>query len=174
MPDETRVLLIMGVMGSGKTTVGRAVAEALRWPFEDADVLHPEANLRKLEAGEALTDADRAPWLQRLAERIGRTLAGDGRLVLACSALKASYRHRLLVDDRVRAVFLDASEAVLRARLRDRRGHFAHPGLLASQLATLEVPSAAEALRVDGDSALADQVAAIVTAMSGCGDAPPR
>lgn len=144
-----RVILIMGVAGSGKTTVGRALAAVLGWDFTDADDLHPPANIAKLSAGTPLTDANRAPWLAAVRARIDTALASDRPLVLACSALKASYRALLVPDpDRVRLVHLHGTREQLAARLRARTGHFAPASLLDSQLATLEAPEAALVLDI--------------------------
>lgn len=134
----------MGVAGSGKTTLGAALAAQFGAPFVDADDLHPAANVAKMARGEALGDADRAPWLERVAE----ALAG-GPVVVACSALKRAYRDRLRRAGGVRFLHLDAPREVLAARLAGRRGHFMPASLLDSQLATLEVPGPDEAVTLD-------------------------
>lgn len=140
----------MGVSGVGKTAVGRRVAERLGWNFFDADDLHPPPNVAKMQRGEGLTDADRAPWLRALRALIEECLANRTPTVLACSALKASYREQLHGDDaRVATVWLDAPSAVIAARLERRQDHFAGPDLLAGQLRTLEPPPASEASRID-------------------------
>ncbi len=142
------VLLVMGVSGSGKTTVGRALAESLGWSFADADDFHPPANLKKMAAGHPLDDADRAPWLAALRTHIDACLARDENTIIACSALKDPYRTELIPDPaRVRVVYLHGSPALLRSRLTHRKGHFMPPDLLDSQLATLEPP--ADALSLD-------------------------
>ena len=148
----------MGVSGSGKTTVGRALAARLGWAFADADDYHSAEALATMGRGGALTDADRAPWLARLGALVGAHLGGPG-LVLACSALRAAYREALgAADPRVAVVWLDAPAAVLAARLGARLA--AHgdnpvgPSLLPSQLATLEPPAAA--LRLDATRPVAD------------------
>ena len=133
----------MGVAGSGKSTVGEALAAAVGWRFVDADDHHAAASIAKMARGEPLDDGDRWPWLDRLRAIIDGALAGGGALVLACSALKASYRARLAGGDaggRVRFVYLAGTPELLRARLAQRPGHFMKPGMLDSQLATLEVP----------------------------------
>lgn len=146
------VLIVMGVSGAGKTTIGRALAAALGWTFVDADDLHPAANVAKMARNEPLTDADRDPWLASVRDVIAAALAREESLVVACSALKARYRARLAADDPlVRFVYLKASEEVLSHRLADRPRHFAGPGLLASQLASLEEPR--DAIIVDADGA---------------------
>lgn len=151
-----RVLLIMGVAGSGKTTVGRALAHSLGWRFTDADDFHPPANIAKMSAGNALTDSDRAPWLTALRTHIDAT----DDLVLACSALKASYRARLIPNpDRVKLIYLRGTREQIAARLATRTGHYASLALLDSQFATLEEPS--DALVLD----IADSPAVLVTAI---------
>jgi len=131
----------MGAAGSGKTTVGRALADGLGWPFVDADDLHSPSNIARMRRGVALTDADRAPWLAAVHDRIARAIDRRERLVVACSALRQAYRDVLRGRLRtIRFVYLRASEPVLRARLEHRRGHFVDETLLASQLATLEEP----------------------------------
>src|SRR5579884_1235439 len=130
------IVVVMGVSGAGKTTVGRALAAALGWPFVDADDLHPAANVEKMRRGQPLDDADRAPWLAAVASTI-RSMR-DG--VVACSALKRAYRDLLRVRDDVRFVYLAVDEKVLAARLAARQGHYMPPSLLPSQLATLEPP----------------------------------
>jgi gluconokinase len=163
------VVVIMGVAGSGKTTVGTALAAALGWQFVDADDQHAPESVAKMTRGEPLTDADRWPWLDRLRAVIDGALArgdqGSG-LVLACSALKASYRARLAggaAGGRVRFVHLAGSPDLFRARLTGRAGHFMKPAMLDSQLATLEVP--ADALTVDAALPVAAIVAAIRAAL---------
>src|SRR4030095_13764818 len=132
----------MGVAGSGKTTFGRALAAALRWPFIDADDYHSPQNVEKVRSGPPLPDSDRAPWLAALHARIVRALDRRDPLVLACSALKEQYR-RTLADgtSRVRFVHLTAPESTRRERLATRPDHFARPNLLESQLAALEPPA---------------------------------
>jgi len=142
------VIIVMGVSGVGKTTLGRALAGELGWRFVDADDVHPAANVEKMAAGVALTDEDRAPWLERLRGLIAQALEQEESLVLACSALRRSYRQRLAVEPaQIRWVYLTAPAAVLAQRLSERTGHFMPPGLLESQLATLEPPD--DALVVD-------------------------
>lgn len=143
------VLVLMGVSGVGKTTVGRLVAERLGWDFLDADDLHPPENTAKMARGEGLTDADRAPWLAAVRKLIAARLEEGPPAVLACSALKRAYRDVLAVDDeRVRFIWLDAPDGVVRARLAGRAGHFADETLLPSQRAALEPPGADEAVHV--------------------------
>jgi gluconokinase len=140
------IVVITGVAGAGKTTVGRALAAALGWRFPDADDVHtPEARAR-MRRGEALTDALRQPWLERVRAIIADAAQRGESIVVACSALKQRYRDVLARDLPVRFVFLRADADVLRARLQTRGGHFAGVSLLDSQLATLEEPSDAIAL----------------------------
>ena len=142
------VIVIMGVAGSGKTTVGRALAAALGWSFRDADEFHPAANVAKMSAGQPLTDADRAPWLAAIRAYIDDTLARRGDSVVTCSALKESYRAALVADPvRVKLVHLTGDPTLLAARIAGRRDHFMKPEMLASQLAALEPPH--DALAVD-------------------------
>jgi len=134
-------ILVMGVSGSGKSTVGRELAARLRRRFLDADDLHPSANVAKMKAGEPLTDADRAPWLRLIGQWLADQRAKGEPGVLACSALKRSYRDQLrTADPYLRIVFLDGSPDVLRERLAARHGHFFPARLLHAQLADLEVP----------------------------------
>lgn len=138
----------MGVAGSGKTTVGSLLAERLGWHFFDADDFHSEASLDKMRGGVALSDADRLPWLERLRELISNCLERNQNAVLACSALKGSYRRTLSGDDpRVRFVYLQATPELLARRLEQRTGHFFTRPLLDSQLSALEAP--ADAITVD-------------------------
>lgn len=134
------ILLIMGVTAAGKTTVGRALAEQLHWRFADADDYHSAANIAKMRAGIPLTDEDRAPWLQSLRTAILQWIAAGENAVLACSALKASYRDILLVSPEVKLVYLRITEQLAAARLARRRGHYMNPMLLRSQFQTLEEP----------------------------------
>jgi gluconokinase len=136
------------VSGSGKTTVGRLLAQALGAGFAEGDAYHPPANIEKMRRGIPLDDADRRPWLETLSKEIDRWLEAGETVVLACSALKQSYRD-VLAGGRpeVRFVFLKGEEALLRARLDQRRGHYMPPSLLASQIAALEAP--ADAITVD-------------------------
>ncbi|WP_437289402.1 gluconokinase [Sorangium sp. So ce406] len=142
------IVLVMGVSGAGKTTVGQRLARDLAWEFVDADDLHPAANVEKMRAGKPLDDQDRAPWLAALAACIRRLLDEGRDAVIACSALKAAYRAQLLVDPaQMRLVHLTGDPALIAARLASRSGHFMPAGLLATQLAALEPPE--DALRVD-------------------------
>jgi len=138
------VVVIFGVSGAGKTTIGELLAQQLHWKFYDADDFHPQVNIDKMERGEPLTDEDRQPWLQSLREAITRSLAANENAVLACSALKRKYRELLRVNGDVKFVFLHGSRARIADQLKQRRGHFIDPALLASQFADLEEPESSE------------------------------
>ena len=148
---SVHVIVVMGVAGAGKTTVGTALARALGWTFLDADAFHPAANIEKMSHGIALTDADREPWLDALCTLISNTVHRGEHVVLACSALKQWYREYLVPRDvshaAVRFIHLDVPVAELRRRLETRK-HYFKPELLESQLQTLETPS--DAIIVDG------------------------
>ena len=142
------VILVMGVAGSGKTTVGCALAAALGWSFRDADDFHPPANVAKMSAGLPLDDTDRAPWLAAIRAHIDACLARGENAIVTCSALKEKYRAGLVADPaRVKLVHLTGSPALLATRIAGRAGHFMKPEMLASQLAALEPPR--DALAVD-------------------------
>jgi gluconokinase len=160
-------LIVMGVSGSGKSTIAGGLAERLGWTFEDGDRFHPPGNVAKMSAGDPLTDEDRWPWLQAIADEIGRVCRAGGHLVVACSALKRAYRD-VLVGDRgdVRFVFLEGSQALIAGRLARRKGHFMPPGLLDSQFKTLEPPQADEqAITVSIDAPVETIVDNIVARM---------
>jgi len=144
------ILVLMGVSGSGKTTIGARLAEELGWRFLDADDFHSPENVRRMAVGIPLTDRDRQPWLDRLRDEITRAIAAGENMTLACSALKRSSRQSLLVDPQlVRFVYLRGSMDLIRQRLRNRSGHFMKEDMLASQFAALEEP--VDALIVDID-----------------------
>ena len=156
-------VLLMGVSGSGKSTVGPALAAELNWPFLDADILHPQANVTKMASGIPLTDADRWPWFDRIVAEMRRYAAAGKNVVIACSALKQAYRDRLAGGGSVRVVYLKGDAETIAPRLAGRRGHFMPPSLLASQFATLEEPD--NAIVVDITQPVAAQVAAIRRAL---------
>jgi gluconokinase len=145
------IVILMGVSGVGKTTVGLLLAKALDAEFAEGDSYHPKANIEKMRRGIPLDDEDRRPWLETLSAEIGRWLAEDRTVVLACSALRQAYRD-VLVASRpgVHLVHLVGEEALLRSRLAQRRGHYMPPSLLSSQLATLEHPKDAITVDVSG------------------------
>ncbi|MGH3730909.1 MAG: gluconokinase [Micromonosporaceae bacterium] len=154
-------VVVLGVSGSGKTTVGLLLAARLGWRYVDADDHHPETSLEKMRAGVPLSDADRWPWLRTL----GRMLDGPAETVLACSALRRGYRD-VLADGRpgVRFVYLAVAREVVAGRVSGRTGHFFPPALLDSQYAALEEPSPDEAaLTVDGTLPPAEIVTRITT-----------
>jgi gluconokinase len=138
-------LIVMGVSGSGKSTVADALAKRLGWRYEDGDRFHPPGNVAKMTAGHPLTDEDRLPWLQAIADEIDRVCRQGERAVIACSALKRAYRDILLHGRAdVRFVFLKGTQDLIAGRLAARKGHFMPPDLLASQFRTLEPPAAGE------------------------------
>lgn len=158
----------MGIAGAGKTTVGRALATALGWPFHDADAFHSRANVLKMRTGAGLTDAEREPWLGAL-ERLLERLAREGAdAVLACSALKRGLRKRLRAAGRdVRFVHLTIDAETARRRLELRRGHYAGPSLLASQLHDLEPPEGA--IEVDATPPVEEIVGSLAARLAGRG-----
>lgn len=135
------IIIVMGVVGAGKTTVGKLLASKLDWEFADADDFHPQSNVEKIRRGIALTDEDREPWLDRLREALIRWIAAGESVVLACSALKSAYRVKLSVGPQIRFVYLKGSARLIAERLRARHGHFAGESILASQMADLEEPT---------------------------------
>ena len=159
------IMLLMGVSGCGKTTVGEQLAERLGWPYQEGDAMHPPANVAKMAGGTPLTDADRLPWLAAVAAWIDARRAAGECGVVSCSALKRAYR-QLLIGDRpdVRLVYLQGSRDQLAERLAARTGHYMPADLLDSQLATLEEPTAAEQPLV---VTIDQPVEAIVTAIAG-------
>lgn len=144
--SEPLAIVVMGVSGSGKTLVGKAVAQALDLAFIEGDHLHPKANVEKMSKGIPLTDGDRFPWLDKIGEQIAASFeAGEG-VIVSCSALRKIYRDRLraFANGHLMFMFLRGSEEVLAPRMAARTGHFMPPSLLKSQLATLEEPSEEE------------------------------
>jgi gluconokinase len=162
MSDRFVAVAVMGVAGSGKTTVGRALANAMGWCFHDGDSLHPASNIAKMSRGEPLTDQDRAPWIASIAELVDRHRRSGRSVVIAYSALKKAYRTALTnhASD-VTFVYLRGAPQLLEERLRNRNGHFMGPEMLASQLADLEEPT--DAIIVD----VSRTVDAIVTGLIG-------
>jgi len=138
----------MGVSGSGKTTIGQLLAESLQWEFRDADSFHSPENIEKMRYGIALNDLDRMPWLLAMQQAIQHWLQENQNVVLACSALKASYRQHLLINDKdVKLVYLKGSFELIQKRLKKRHHHFMNEKLLQSQFDTLEEPP--DAMSVD-------------------------
>ena len=142
------IVIVMGVVGAGKTTVGRLLAEQLGWQFADADDFHSLANVEKIRQGISLNDDDRRPWLERVRLAITGWIGEDENVVLACSALKHSYRQELAVGPDVRFVYLKGDADLIARRLRSRQGHFANEQILASQFADLEEPEAAVTVEI--------------------------
>ena len=143
------VIVLMGVSGAGKTTVGQLLASQLGWQFADGDDYHPAVNVEKMRSGIPLTDADRAPWLETLRGLIVGWTAVGMNGVLACSALKRAYRERLRVEAEVQFVYLKGTPQILQQRLHARSGHYMTERMLASQLETLEEPEHAVVVDVD-------------------------
>lgn len=138
-------VIVMGVSGSGKSTIAARLAERLSWTYEDGDRFHPPGNVAKMGAGHPLTDEDRWPWLQAIADEIDRICKAGGHAAIACSALKRAYRDLLVHGrDDVRIVFLEGTQQLIASRLAQRKDHFMPPGLLDSQFKTLEPPAADE------------------------------
>lgn len=165
------IVVVAGVAGSGKSTAGAALARRLHAEFADGDAFHPQANVAKMRAGVALTDADREPWLCALEDWMDERIAAGLQGVIACSALRRAYRDRLL-GGRAGAhmVFLAVSPQVAAARLAARAGHFFPQRLLDSQFATLEAPAPDErVLVVDADQPLAVLVSGIAAALRRAG-----
>lgn len=163
------IVILMGVTGSGKTTVGRRLADDLGWSFYDADDFHPPANVALMRAGLPLTDQEREPWLAALAEWIRDLLAADQSAAFACSALKTAYRARLTAaagtnSEAVQLVYLRISPAVAAQRLAERHAHFMPATLVPSQFATLEEPG--DAIAIDAQFAPDEMVAAIRQALN--------
>jgi gluconokinase len=175
--EATLIIVLMGVTGTGKTTVGHALAQATGWTFADADDFHPERNRAKMASGIPLDDDDRAPWLEALHSQILQWIQSGQSAILACSALKQSYRDvlsRSLAQSDVRFVWLDGPEALIHQRMEARPGHYMPPSLLPSQIATLEPP--VDAIRISIRESVPEIVQEILDALkisSGLG-APPN
>lgn len=159
------VVLLMGVAGSGKTTIGRQLADELGWKFADADDFHPPANVAKMSAGLPLDDTDRAPWLAAIRRYIDARLAAGENAAVTCSALKEKHRAVLLdgTSD-VKLVYLRGTREVLWSRISGRKGHFMKPAMLDSQLAALEEP--VNAITIEIDQSPAQLVAGIRSALA--------
>jgi gluconokinase len=134
------IIIVMGVTGAGKTTIGTLLAQQLAWDFADADSFHPPSNIEKMSRGIPLTDADRVPWLQAIRDAMVQWLTHGKNVGLACSALKRSYRDLLVFSPEIRLIYLKGSYDLIRGRLLLRHGHFATEQLLSSQFADLEEP----------------------------------
>jgi gluconokinase len=166
VPDVSKMpcaLIVMGVSGSGKSTIADQLAERIGWRCEDGDKFHPASNIAKMSAGHPLTDEDRWPWLQAIADEIDRLCKAGERAVIACSALKRAYRDILVHGrDDVRIVYLDGTQQLIADRLAKRKGHFMPAGLLESQFKTLEPPAREEnplTVSIDGSvDAIVDDI----------------
>jgi len=168
------IAVIMGVSGSGKTTIGRVLARRLGWRFQEGDALHPPENIAKMKAGHPLDDQDRAPWLAAIAARIDEWRRRGACGVVTCSALKRRYRD-IIIGNRpdVRLVYLEGSRELIGERLVVRRGHFMPASLLDSQFVALEPPTPEEhAIAVSVDTPAASTVAQIAAALQPRGTMP--
>jgi gluconokinase len=162
------ILLLMGVAGSGKTTVGQILAQKLQWQFADADDYHSPGNIAKMAAGIPLTDDDRAPWLAALASALNAWIVEHTNVVLACSALKETYRAQLLTDPAVRLVYLKGSYELILSRLQARGHHYMKPEMLRSQFETLEEPHSAIIVPINAPpDTIADEIIAKLQVTSG-------
>jgi gluconokinase len=167
MPNNSpKAVILMGVAGSGKTAVGKGIAARLNWLFLDADDFHPAANIEKMKHGIPLNDQDRIPWLRALRNELRRLLAEGRSVILACSALKESYR-KLLSDDvaPMSFVLLDVDQETIRERLQHRSAHFFPKELMNSQFAALEKPK--DAIIIDARKSLDEVIDRVVQAVSG-------
>lgn len=142
------IVIVMGVVGAGKSTIGHLLATQLGWEFADADDFHPQSNVAKIRQGIPLNDDDREPWLESLRAAILNWIESHCNVVLACSALKCAYRAKLQVGPEVHFVYLKGSATLIADRLRARHGHFAGEAILASQLADLEEPKDAVMIEI--------------------------
>lgn len=159
-------LIVMGVSGSGKSTIADALGRRLGWIVEDADQFHPESNVKKMSAGTPLTDDDRWPWLHAIAAEIARKRASGTSVIIACSALKRVYRDILVQGHNdTRIVYLRGRKELIAARLNARKNHFMPPGLLDSQFKTLEEPTAGEHPLVVDIDATVDDIAERIIAL---------
>lgn len=153
MTAPAPIIVLMGVAGCGKSTIGEALSAILGWPFRDADSFHPESNVAKMSRGEALTDTDRKPWLEAIAAWIGERQSAHAPAIVSCSALKRGYRDIILgARTGVHLVHLAGTPELIGARMAARRNHFMPTSLLQSQFATLEPPQPHEALIIDVDA----------------------
>ncbi len=154
------IIVVMGVSGCGKTTIGQQLADRMGWPFFDGDAFHPPANIDKMSRGIPLTDEDRAGWLAAIADRMRELIAANQSGAFACSALKQKYRDQLSIDPAVRFVYLKGSYDLIWSRMQQRAGHYMKASMLASQFAALEEPH--DALTLDIARPPAELVEAII------------
>lgn len=164
--NDPIAIVVMGVSASGKTELGIALSRRLGWIFVDADDLHPAANVAKMSVGTPLDDEDRRPWLDKVADTIRGWLDHGESGIIACSALKAVYRDRLRVDDRVRFAFIKGEFDQILARMAGREEHFMPVSLLESQFATLEEPAAGEAIVVDAKLSTEEAADFVIAALA--------
>ena len=164
--DTANVLYVMGVSGSGKSTIGRAVAEKLEWPFYDGDDFHPLENIDKMASGQPLNDEDRQGWLEAIHTFSVDHIKERGALIIACSALKESYRDLLEKElpGSVKWVFLSGSFELISKRMEAREGHFMPPALLRSQFDALEIPS--DAIQVDISKPIEEVVSYVISELT--------
>jgi gluconokinase len=172
------VVVVMGVSGVGKSTIGRLLARRLSWNFAEGDALHPPANVAKMQSGQPLTDVDRAPWLAAVAEVIDGWLRRGECGVITCSALKRRYRCQIIGDrSNVRLVYLEGPAELIAERLAGRRGHFMPPSLLDSQFAALEPPAPDErpiTIRIDRPpEEIINRLAGVILSSQAPGDPAP-
>ncbi len=160
-----RFFVMMGVSGCGKTTIGQALAAHLNCPFYDGDDFHSPENVAKMARGVPLNDADRAPWLESLADLIRKHLARGETAVLASSALKKRYRDQLRVDDRVQFIFLDGDFDLIWGRMQARKDHYMKAAMLQSQFDALERPGENEAMRIDIDQSIDEILKQVIEAL---------
>jgi gluconokinase len=168
------VLLVMGVAGSGKTTVAKLLADRLDWLFLEADDFHSPGNKQKMHAGIPLTDADRIPWLESIHQELLRQHKQGKNLVLACSALKEKYRRLLAADLPLKVIYLKGSFELIRARLHARHGHFAGEAILADQFANLEEPDAVTVSVEAPPEQIVNEIIAALGLRSSASDASPN
>ena len=142
------IIIVMGVSGCGKSTIGQQLADRLGWPFFDGDAFHPPANIDKMSRGLPLNDEDRSGWLAAIADRMRELIAAQQSAVFACSALKQKYRDQLQVSDQVRFVYLRGSYDLIWSRMQQRADHYMKPHMLASQFEALEEPRTALTLDI--------------------------
>lgn len=165
---QAKALIMMGVAGCGKSTVGKQLAEALDWIFYDGDDFHPDANINKMSKGIPLTDEDRTPWLDNLRTLINKHLQANDSAIIACSALKESYRkHLKQADERVILIYLHGDFELIWSRMSSRENHFMKPDMLRSQFETLERPSPDEAHTFYIDQPVSQIIAEIKATITG-------
>jgi gluconokinase len=159
------IIVVMGVSGCGKSTIGQQLADRLGWPFFDGDAFHPPANIAKMSRGIPLDDEDRSGWLAAIADRLRELIAADRSGVLACSALKEKYRRQLRVSDQVHFVYLRGDYDLIWSRMQQRANHYMKPEMLASQFAALEEPR--DALTLDIAHTPEELLATIIQNLTG-------